>query len=286
MSTHILSSCWAMSGMSSTQKLVLISLADQANDDGVCWPSIRRMRERTCLSERAIRDAIAWLTESGVLSVSHRFNSSNVYTITTASYLPVLEQNTPPAPKAPPAPTAAPPGANCRTPRRQLPPNHQLTVSETPVEAGRTIVPAAAETPEEYLAKITKTDQATRQVVMTLDWKPSDTINALLMRAGLKADALTDEILAKFQIHYNSESRPQNKWESALVTWCKRERANPQESPAIQKQPDKKPEPDYPIGTLVLAPGHTLPPRRPKTQESIARGTAHAAKLRKLLDEQ
>ena len=40
MSTHILSACWALSGMSSTQKLVLISLADQANDDGVCWPSV------------------------------------------------------------------------------------------------------------------------------------------------------------------------------------------------------------------------------------------------------
>ena len=35
MSTHILSACWALSGMSSTQKLVLISLADQANKDGI-----------------------------------------------------------------------------------------------------------------------------------------------------------------------------------------------------------------------------------------------------------
>lgn len=286
MSTHILSSCWAMSGMSSTQKLVLISLADQANDDGVCWPSIRKMRERTCLSERAIRDAIAWLTESCVLSVAHRFNSSNVYTITTASYRPVLEQNTPPAPKAPPAPTAAPPGTNCRTPLRQLPPNHQLTVSETPVEAGRTVVPAAAETPEEYLEKITKTDQATRQVVMTLDWKPSEQFKAKIMRAGMRPDALTDEILAKFQIHYNGESKPQNKWESALVTWCKRERANPQQPQASPNHPEKKPEPNYPIGTLVLAPGHTLPPIRPKTPESIARGTAHAAELRKILDGQ
>ena len=81
MSTHILSACWSLTGMSSTQKLVLISLADQANDDGVCWPSIRRMSERTCLSDRAIRDAIVWLSESGVLAVEHRYNSSNVYTI-------------------------------------------------------------------------------------------------------------------------------------------------------------------------------------------------------------
>ena len=137
-------------------------------------------------------------------------------------------------------------------------------------------MPAAAETPEEYLEKITKTDQATRQVVMTLDWKPSEQFKAKIMRAGMRPDALTDEILAKFQIHYNGESKPQNKWESALVTWCKRERANPQQPQASPNHPEKKPEPNYPIGTLVLAPGHTLPPIRPKTPESIARGTAQA----------
>lgn len=39
MSTIIMSQCWPLQGLSVTQKAVLISLADQANDDGVCWPA-------------------------------------------------------------------------------------------------------------------------------------------------------------------------------------------------------------------------------------------------------
>ena len=107
MSTYILSACVALQEMSSTQKLVLISLADQANDDGVCWPSLKKMAARTCLSERAIREAINWLSSTKILKISHRFNSSNVYTIDCSLYNP--------APVAPPTPVA-PPCAKCRTP--------------------------------------------------------------------------------------------------------------------------------------------------------------------------
>lgn len=56
MSTIIMSACWPLQGMSPSQKAVLVSLADQANDDGVCWPSVESIGRRTCLSERAVRD--------------------------------------------------------------------------------------------------------------------------------------------------------------------------------------------------------------------------------------
>ncbi|HCL4023078.1 TPA: helix-turn-helix domain-containing protein, partial [Pseudomonas aeruginosa] len=49
--------CWPLQGMSAPQKAVLISLADNSNDDGVCWPSVAKIAERTCLSERAVRNA-------------------------------------------------------------------------------------------------------------------------------------------------------------------------------------------------------------------------------------
>ena len=57
MSTMIMASCWQLQGMSASQKAVLISLADQANDDGVCWPAVGTIAARTCLSERAVREA-------------------------------------------------------------------------------------------------------------------------------------------------------------------------------------------------------------------------------------
>ncbi|MDG9927437.1 MULTISPECIES: helix-turn-helix domain-containing protein [unclassified Pseudomonas] len=88
MSTLISSACWQLQGMSATQKIVLISLADQANDDGVCWPSVGSIARRTCLSARAVQDAIAWLESARVVHRDFRVNSSTSYTVTPADYSP------------------------------------------------------------------------------------------------------------------------------------------------------------------------------------------------------
>lgn len=123
---------------------------------------------------------------------------------------------------------------------------HRFTDSPIPdspiaVEAGCAHAPAA-EPADAYLKRITTDSNARQPVTMTLDWKPSEQFKTLMMRAGLKPDTLTDAILAKFQIHYNGESKPQNKWESALVTWCKREKPEP----AII-HPEQNPDFDYPL---------------------------------------
>lgn len=86
MSTIIMSSCWPLQGLSVTQKAVLISLADQANDDGVCWPAIGTVAKRCCMSARAVRSAMDHLEAVGLLSRERRFNSSNVYVVTPAKF--------------------------------------------------------------------------------------------------------------------------------------------------------------------------------------------------------
>lgn len=91
MSTLIMSQCWPLQGMSATQKAVLISLADNANDEGVCWPSIAAISMRTCLSERAVQNAIKWLVEHRILSVQSRSGRSTVYKVTPAEYAPPQE---------------------------------------------------------------------------------------------------------------------------------------------------------------------------------------------------
>lgn len=143
----------------------------------------------------------------------------------------------------------------------------------------------AAESADAYLKRITTDSNSRTPVTMSTDWKPSEQFKALLMRAGVKPDALTDELLAKFQIHHNGDSKPQNKWESALVTWCKRERyqdtAAPSNAPRNASQ-----VPSPPIGTLELAPGHTLPPRIVMAEEDRKRAMDHIAEQRKLLNGQ
>jgi hypothetical protein len=86
MSTIIMSQCWPLQSLSVTQKAVLISLADQANDDGVCWPAIGTIAKRCCMSERAVRTAMDHLEAVGLLSRERRFNSSNVYSVTPGKF--------------------------------------------------------------------------------------------------------------------------------------------------------------------------------------------------------
>lgn len=94
-----MSACWPLEGMSPAQKAVLISLADNANDEGVCWPSVATIGVRTCLSERAVRNALRWLEESGLLTSNQRFGRSTWYSVTPARYAP--GSKCPPAPDAP-----------------------------------------------------------------------------------------------------------------------------------------------------------------------------------------
>jgi DNA-binding Lrp family transcriptional regulator len=48
-------------------KLVALILADHADSDGVCWPSYRRIAERSCLSERTVRRHVHELIRQGVI---------------------------------------------------------------------------------------------------------------------------------------------------------------------------------------------------------------------------
>lgn len=123
MSTIVMTACWPLQGMSPAQKAVLISLADNANDDGVCWPSIATIGARTCLSERAVRNALRWLEEVAILKSHQRFGRSTWYTITPAAYAPGT--------KCPPAPDAP-------SPRQEMPPtpapDAPRTVKEPSIE--------------------------------------------------------------------------------------------------------------------------------------------------------
>lgn len=72
MSTIVLAACWPLQ-LPPTPKAVLISLADNANDQGVCWPSLETIQMRTCFGRSAVIKAIKWLEGAGLL-VADRSN--------------------------------------------------------------------------------------------------------------------------------------------------------------------------------------------------------------------
>ena len=141
MSTILMSNCWPLQGMSPAQKAVLISLADQANDDGYCWPSVNTISARTCLSERAVQGAIRWLQSAGLLSSSKRSGTSTVYRLTPAAYAPPQEMHpAAAAPRgagnAPPPPQMLHPTPADAAPKPSM--NHQLNHQEPiPKRAGK-----------------------------------------------------------------------------------------------------------------------------------------------------
>ncbi|MDX8094762.1 helix-turn-helix domain-containing protein [Pseudomonas aeruginosa] len=90
-----MSACWPLQGLTPAQKAVLISLADNANDEGVCWPSVAKIAERTCLSERAVQQAIKVLNECKALSIEARQGRSTMFTVTPAAFAPPAEGSPP-----------------------------------------------------------------------------------------------------------------------------------------------------------------------------------------------
>lgn len=132
MSTLIQAKCWPLQ-MPPTPKSVLISLADNANDQGDCWPSITTIAMRTCFSERAIRNAIDWLEEHGLL-IADRSNGRHT------RYLVTPERFRPPASSvdllADPTPAPDAPVSNHE-------PRHDMPQSADPTPAPRSITPAA-----------------------------------------------------------------------------------------------------------------------------------------------
>lgn len=83
-----MSQCWPIHWLSILQKAVLISLADQANDDGVCWPSVGTICERVCASERAVQEAIRDLMEAGFVSRKWQPGKPTIYRLTPANGAP------------------------------------------------------------------------------------------------------------------------------------------------------------------------------------------------------
>lgn len=93
MSNFVLSWAWLQSIEDPSAKLVLIKLADMANDDGTCWPSQSTLANHCGLNERSIRYKLSQLRDLGLLSIEQRHDGksrqSNIYHLASGKPLPV-----------------------------------------------------------------------------------------------------------------------------------------------------------------------------------------------------
>ena len=59
---------WASAEVEGSELLVLLALADFANDDGSCWPSVATVAKKSRLTERGTRGIIRRLEKQGLVS--------------------------------------------------------------------------------------------------------------------------------------------------------------------------------------------------------------------------
>lgn len=77
-SIKIMTAAWAVD-LQHADKLVLLALADNANDEGMCYPSMRTVAAKCGMGWRTVQRAIQTLEEQGHLSRDFREGRSTVY---------------------------------------------------------------------------------------------------------------------------------------------------------------------------------------------------------------
>lgn len=123
MSIRLMNKVWDMQ-LPASQKIVLLALADQANDEGYCWPAIPTIARRSSKSERTIFAMLVDLENAGHLSRKQRTGTSTLYVIH-----PVInegDENFAPPAKSAPIPLQILQGGDAKLAPKP-PMNHQVT---------------------------------------------------------------------------------------------------------------------------------------------------------------
>ncbi len=122
--SHIFTTIAWKSEIRTAAKFVLVSLADQANDDGVCWPSMAKLCKRVSMTDRAVQRAMLELEELGYMDRKMRPGHSTYYVLRTPERGSEVSQGTPERS------TGSPPNVVRGTPERGT----GITIKELPIE--------------------------------------------------------------------------------------------------------------------------------------------------------
>ena len=199
MSIKIMASIWEGGPSGSTHRFVLIALADNANDDGECWPSIATLSRKTGLCERSVRTSLRWLEAEGWLAtqIGAARAGANRYRISAPP--PAADA---PGIKCPPAADAPHPGIKCPTPPAADAPepsyNHQepsLLGDDTP-----------------------KPSRRRPEVDLPDGWVPNEINVSDAQAKGFSAERIDDEA-NRFRDYHTAKGNRFRNWDAAWRTW-------------------------------------------------------------------
>lgn len=112
MSITLMAATWNLD-IPSTEKMVLMCLADYANDEGEnCWPAVATLARKCSKGDRTIQGAIKWLAQAGYLIAHERPGKSTAYHLNPRRICTPAESAPPQKPTRTPAESAPKPPRN------------------------------------------------------------------------------------------------------------------------------------------------------------------------------
>lgn len=135
MSVRVMSLVWD-SKVPAPERFTLLALADRADEDGKCWPSIPTLARKCCTGESTIRRHLAALKRQDVVTAEHRWNNSSMYTIN----LPRLRELAADTPSQIDTPSQSDRGSRSDTPSQ---------IERYPSQSGGTPPPRLSATPSQ-----------------------------------------------------------------------------------------------------------------------------------------
>ena len=116
----------------SSQKIVLLSMADRAGEDFRCWPSIKRLCMDTSLSERTVQQAICDIEKRGLIRRDMRTGRATVYFLIGVQGREDTPANAAPPQNLPTANAAGTPADAAPHPRKCCTQNLPVNLPRTP----------------------------------------------------------------------------------------------------------------------------------------------------------
>lgn len=203
MSIKFMSLIWSDGPQRQSDRFVLLALADYANDDGECWPSIAGIVRKTCLSERGVQAIIKRLQSDGWLqiSVGGGRKGCNFYTIKTP-------QEVHPAQDAPSSVCTTPPHMDAENPAGDAP-EPSLTTNEPSLFGGDDPPPP----------KPKRKPRKKKSLVPIPDgWVPNDQNIADALKKNFSQQEIEHEA-SQFRDHHLAKGSTFKDWDAAWRTW-------------------------------------------------------------------